>query len=93
MQIKLSDSMVNYIDNDDTIFNNSRIYSDDTEAEIVVIATKEDSKEQKKSSVRINVRGDNEEMLKKELEITKRMLDRSVKLKNKYKSDLDICQN
>ena len=32
-------------------------------------------------------------MLKKELEMTKRMLDRTVKLKNKFKSDLDICQN
>ena len=32
-------------------------------------------------------------MLRKELEMTKRMLDRTVKLKNKYKSDLDISQN
>ena len=45
------------------------------------------------SSTRSNARCDNEEMLKKELEITKRMLDRTVKLKNKYKSDLDICMN
>lgn len=32
-------------------------------------------------------------MLEKQLEVAKRMLERAVKQKNKYKSDLDICRN
>ena len=52
-----------------------------------------DNTEYLMNSARSNARQDKEEILTKELEMTKRMLERTVKLKNKYKSDLDICMN
>ena len=39
------------------------------------------------------MKNDAENMLEKQLEVAKRMLERTVKQKNKYKNDLDVCRN
>ena len=41
----------------------------------------------------IKTENESEEVLRNKLEMTKRMLERTVKQKNKYKTDLELCRN